>query len=49
MPCHDALHQYCYTVAGRVGRNWVALDRVGVAYDRHDALKNEAAYTRHYK
>ena len=33
-PCHDALHWYCYTVAGRVGRNWVARDRVGVAYTR---------------
>jgi len=37
------------TVAGKAGRNWVARDRVGVAYDRHDALKNEADYARHYK
>ena len=37
------------TTAGKAGRNWVARDRVGVAYDRQDALKNEAAYARHYK
>ena len=37
------------TVAGRAGRNWVTHARVGVAYDRHDALTNEAAYARHYK
>jgi len=37
------------TFAGKAGRTWVARDRVGVAYDRHDALKNEAAYARHYK
>ena len=37
------------TFAGKVGRTWVARDRVGVANDRHDALKNEAAYARHYK
>ena len=37
------------TVTGKAGRNWVARDRVGVAYARHDALKNEAAYARHYK
>ena len=37
------------TFAGKVGRTWVARDCVGVAYDRHDALKNEAAYARHYK
>jgi len=37
------------TFAGKAGRTWVACDRVGVAYDRHDALKNEAAYSRHYK
>jgi len=37
------------TVAGKAGRTWVARDCVGVAYDRHDALKNEASYARHYK
>ena len=37
------------TFAGKAGRTWVAHDHVGVAYDRHDALKNEAAYARHYK
>ena len=37
------------TVSGRVDRNRVTRDRVGVAYDWHDALKNEAAYARHYK
>ena len=39
------------TFAGKAGRTWVARDRVGVgvAYDRHNALKNEAAYARHYK
>ena len=37
------------TFAGKVGRTWVARDRVGVVYDRHDALKNKAAYARHYK
>jgi len=42
------LHQYCYDRAGKAGRNWVVHDHVGVAYDRHDALKNEAAYARHY-
>jgi len=35
------------TFAEKVGRTWVARDRAGVAYDRHDALKNEAAYARH--
>ena len=35
--------------AGKEGRTWVARDRVGVAYNRHDALKNEAAYARHCK
>ena len=37
------------TFAGKAGRIWVAHDRVGAAYDHHDALKNEAAYARHYK
>ena len=37
------------TVSGRADRNRVTRDRVGVAYDRYDALKNEAAYARHYK
>jgi len=37
------------TFAGKVGRTCVARDRVGVAYDPHDTLKNEAAYARHYK
>ena len=37
------------TFAGKAGRTWVAHDRVGMAYDRHNALKNEAAYVRHYK
>ena len=37
------------TFAGKTGRTWIARDRVGVAYDQHDALKNEAAYARHYK
>ena len=37
------------TFAGKAGRTWVARDHVGVAYDRHDALKNEAAYASHYK
>ena len=37
------------TFAGKGGgRTWVARDRVGVAYHRHDALKNEAAYARQY-
>ena len=36
------------TFAGKAGRNWVARVRVGVVYDCHDALKNEAAYARHY-
>ena len=30
------------TFAGKAGRTWVTRDRVGVAYDRHDALKNES-------
>jgi len=47
-PCHDALHQYCYAVSGSF-RNWVARVHVGVVYDRHNTLKNEAAYARHYK
>ena len=34
------------TFAGKAGRTWVARNRVGVV---HDALKNEAAYARHYK
>ena len=37
------------TFAGKVDRTWVARDRVGVTYNWHDALKNEAAYARHYK
>jgi len=37
------------TFAGKAGRTWVTRDRVGVAYNRHDALKNEAAYARQYK
>ena len=37
------------TVAGRAGGILVTRVRVGVAYDRHDALKNEAPYARHYK
>ena len=47
--CHDRCTSTAMTVCGKAGRNWVARDRVGVAYDRHDALKNEAAYARHYK
>ena len=31
------------------GQDLVAHDCVGVAYDRHVAFKNEAAYARHYK
>ena len=42
-------HQYCYDLVGKAGRTWVTGDRVGMAYDRHNALKNEAAYARHYK
>ena len=38
-----------YVVAGKVGDVWPARVRVGVAYDRHDALNNEAVYARHYK
>ena len=37
------------TFAGKAGRTWVARDRVSVAYDRQDALKNKSAYARHYK
>ena len=37
------------TFAGKADRTWVARDRVRVAYDRYDALKNEAAYAMHYK
>ena len=47
--CHDALHQIRYAVAGKAGDIWVARVRVGVAYDRYDALNNEAVYARHYK
>ena len=38
-----------YAVAGNVGDVWIARVHVGVAYDRHDALNNEAVYARHYK
>ena len=34
------------TFAGKAVRTWVARDCVGMAYDRLDALKNEAAYAR---
>ena len=35
------------TVSGKAGDIWVARVHVGVAYDRHDALNNEAVYARH--
>ena len=38
-----------YAVAGKAGDVWVARVRVGMAYDRHDDLNNEAVYARHYK
>jgi len=43
------MHQIRYDLAGKAGDIWVARVRVGVAYDRHDALNNEAVYARHYK
>ena len=43
------MHQIRYAVAGKAGDVWIARVRVGVAYDRHDALNNEAVYARHYK
>jgi len=43
------MHLICYAVAGKAGDIWVARARVGVAYNRHDALNNEAVYARHYK
>jgi len=39
----------CHVGRGKAGDVWVARARVGVAYDRHDALNNEAVYARHYK
>jgi len=47
--CRDAMHQIRYAVAGKAGGIWVAHVHVGVAYDRRDALNNEAVYARHYK
>ena len=41
--------RFVRTVDGRAGDIWVARVRVGVAYDWHDALNNEAVYARHYK
>ena len=46
---HDAMRVTHYAVAGRVGDVWIARVHVGLAYDRHDALNNEAVYARHYK
>ena len=46
---HDAMRQTHYAVAGRAGDVWIARVRVGVAYNRHDTLNNEAVYARHYK
>ena len=46
---HDAMRLTHYAVARTAGDVWIARVRVGVAYDRHDALNNEAVYTRHYK
>ena len=47
--CHDTMCQIRYAVAGNVGDVWIARVREGVAYDRHDALNNEAVYARHHK
>ena len=46
---HDAMRLTHYAVAGRAGEVWIAHVRVGMAYDRHDPLNNEAVYARHYK
>ena len=43
------MHQIRYAIAGKAGDIRVARVRVGVAYDWHDALNNEAVYARHYK
>jgi len=45
------MHQIRYDLAEKAGDIWVARVRVGVAYDRHDALNNDAVYARlgHYK
>ena len=48
-PRHDVLRLTHYAVAGSAGDVWIARVRVGVAYDRHDALNNKAVYARHYK
>ena len=48
-PRHNALRLTRYVVAGNTGDVWSARVCVGGAYDRHDALNNEAAYARHYK
>ena len=45
---HDAMRLTHYAVAGRAGDVWIARVCVGVAYDWHDALNNEAVYARHY-
>ena len=44
---HDTMRLTHYAVAGNAGDVWPARVRVGVAYDRHDALNNEAVYARH--
>ena len=43
------MRQTHYAVAGTAGDVWIARVCVGVAYDRHDALNNEAVYAGHYK
>ena len=48
-PRHVTMLLTHYVVAGNLGDVWTARVRVGVAYDRHNALNNEAAYARHYK
>ena len=48
-PRHDAMRLTHYAVAGRAGDVWIARVRVGMAYDRHNALNNEAVYAKHYK